>query len=297
MAWYDRSGKLLGTVGAPGPVWDPAISPDEKLIVFRRQTASGSDLWLRDLALGPEQRFTTVLSFNIAPFWSPSGDRVVFRSTRSGGSGNLYQKAASGTGQDELLLTNGNNKVPMQWSRDGQFIVYSEFDLKTKWNIWLLPMDKAAERKPVVFLRSEFNELFGQLSPDIHWMAYTSDETGQREVYVRPFPSGEGKRRISIAGGEQPRWRADGKELFFVGTDGKVMAVAVKATAGTKSSFEPGVPEALFEAHLAPSYNGSLFEYDVTADGKRFLLDTVAGRSASAPLLNVIVNWDAGLKK
>jgi len=140
----------------------------------------------------------------------------VFASARGGRIFNLYQKAVTGTVQDELLLANGNSKRPSQWSRDGRFIVYSEDDPKTKDDIWLLPMDGGADRKPAPFLHSEFNELHGQLSPDSHWMAYTSDKTGQREVYVTPFPTGEGETRISIAGGEQPRWRGDGKELFFV---------------------------------------------------------------------------------
>jgi dipeptidyl aminopeptidase/acylaminoacyl peptidase len=295
MAWYDRRGMLLGTIGEPGVVYEPAISPDEKSIVFRRNSATGSDLWLRDLTREAEQRFTTDPSFNVAPLWSPHGDRVAFTSYRRGGIGSLYQKAATRMGQDELLLATGTFTSTTQWSRDGRFIVYNERDPKTKFDIWVLPIDSGAERRPFPFLRSEFNEFFGQLSPDIHWMAYTSDETGQREVYVRSFPTGEGQWRISLAGGEQPRWRGDGKELFFVSADGKMMAVTVKAVAGTQPSFEPGALQPLFEAHLAYG-GGPVFEYDVTADGKRFLLDTV-GSSASAPLLNLIVNWDAGLRK
>src|SRR5215470_16170423 len=158
-------------------------------------------------------------------------------------------------------------------------------------------MDSAAERKPVPFLRSQFNELFGQLSADGHWMAYTSDESGQREVYVRQFPSAEGEKRISITGGEQPRWRGDGRELFFVGGDRKMMAVAIKAMAGPKPTVEVEAPRPLFESHLAQTIFSPAFEYDVTADGKRFLLSTVAGGSASTLLLNVVLNWDAGLKK
>jgi Tol biopolymer transport system component len=303
MAWYDRSGKLLGTVGSAGLVYEPAISPDEKSVVFRREAANligVSDLWLRDLARGAEQRFTTNASANWAPFWSPQGDRIAFASTRNGGIYNLYQKAASATGQDELLFANGNSKRPSQWSQDGRFIVYSELDPKTKYDIWVLPIERGVERKPVPFLRSEFNELHGQLSPDSRWMAYTSDESGQREVYVRPFPASERQWRISIAGGDQPRWRGDGKELFFVGGDGKMMVVAVKTVAGPKPSFEPGSPQPLLEAHLVAFGFTVVFEYDVTADGKRFLLDTIGtigGGLASPPLLNVVVNWDARLKK
>jgi len=304
LAWYDRGGKLLGDVGAAGFVFEPAISPDEKSVVFRRQSdirTGVSDLWLRDLSRGAEQRFTTDASFNVAPFWSPRGDRIVFGSTRGAPDlyqriFNLYQKAASGTGRDELLFANGASKWPSQWSRDGRFVVYSENDPKTKYDIWVLPMEGGAERKPIPFLHSEFNELHGQLSPDSGWMAYTSDESGQREVYVRPFPGGEFQRRISIAGGEQPRWRGDGKELFFVGADGRMMAVAVKAVTGAKPSFEPATPQPLFNADVMALGYSVVLEYDVTADGKRFLVDTTGG-SASAPPLTVVVNWDAGLKK
>jgi len=291
MAWYDRGGRLLGAVGAPGRVFDPAISPDEKSVAFQR----GADVWLRDLARGAEQRLTADGSINSVPFWAPDGGRVAFNSNRGEGVFNLYQKAANGSGKDELLLATPYNKGVDQWSRDGQFVVYSQADPRTKNDIWVLPMNGSAERKPVPVVRSEFDELFGQLSPDSHWIAYTSDESGQREVYVRPFPASEGQWRISITGGEQPRWRGDGKELFFVSADNKMMAVAVKAAVGPPASFEPGTPQALFEAHLTQGPVNTLFQYDVTADGKRFLLDS-AGAGGSPPL-TVVVNWDAGLNK
>jgi Tol biopolymer transport system component/predicted Ser/Thr protein kinase len=296
MAWYDRSGKLLGSVGTPGRIFAPAISPDAKWIVFNRaSTMSSNDISLRDLTRGTEQRLTTDVSLNYSAVWSPKGDRIAYQSNRAGGVFNLYQRKASATGQDELLLATGNNKAPTQWSRDGRFLIFSERH-RTGFDIWLLPMEDRVERKPASFLRSEFNKLYAQLSPDGHWMAYTSDESGRREVYVRPFPAGEGQWPISIAGGEQPRWRGDGKELFFVGADRKMMAVRVKTSAKTKA-FEPLVPEPLFEAHLAGSPGDLEFQYDVTADGKQFLLDTIAGGQSSAPLLNMVVNWDAGLKK
>jgi serine/threonine protein kinase len=295
IAWYDRTGKLLQDVGDAASVLDPAISPDEKVVAFRRLRASGADLWLWELGRGAAQRFTTDPSINLTPFWSPRGDRIVFGSSRRGAV-SLYQKAASGTGPDELLLPEGGtNRFPTQWSRDGRFIILSEINPKTSHDILVLPMDSGTERKAMPFLHSEFNELFGQLSPDSRWMAYTSDESGQREVYVQPFPSGEGKWKVSIAGGEQPRWRGDGKELFFVGADSKMMSVAVKATLGAKLSFEPATPQPLFETHLAQPPANNVFEYDVTRDGKRFLLDSTG--SASGPTLNVEVNWQSGLKK
>jgi serine/threonine protein kinase len=297
MTWYDRGGKPLGAVGTPGLGFDPAISPDEKSLVFRRPSDVGTDVVVRDLARGTEQRVTTGTFIKITPLWSPRSDRIAFASRRDGGISNLYQKAASGTGQDELLLSVTNNTQLDQWSRDGRFIVYSENDPKTRQDLWVLPMDGGVERKPVPFLRSEFNEFSGQLSPDDHWMAYTSDESGQREVYVRPFPAGEGRWKISLAGGEQPRWRGDGKELFFVSADGKMTSVAVEATVGTNASFRPGAPEPLFETHLARVGSAVVAQYDVTADGKRFLLNNTGVGGASTSMLNAVVNWDVGLKK
>jgi len=199
-------------------------------------------------------------------------------------------------GEGEKLLPAGHAPQITQWSKDGRFIIFDERDTKTKFDLWVLPMNGGAERKPVPFLRSQFNEFMGQLSPDGHWMAYTSDESGEREVHVRSFPDGELEKRISIGGGEQPRWRGDGRELFFVGGDGKMMAVAVNAMAGTKPTFEVETPRPLFDSHLAQFAQNAVFEYDVTADGKRFLLNTVVG-GTPAPLLNVVLNWDAGLKK
>jgi Tol biopolymer transport system component/predicted Ser/Thr protein kinase len=301
IGWYDRSGKSLGPVGAPGEVGQPSISPDEKSVAFSRSRGAGSpgfDLWVRDLSRGTETRFTSNASFNVAPFWSPQGDRIVFAS--KGGVYNLYQKAASGSGQEELLLAEPNvNSIPTQGSRDGRFIVYVELDPKTNYDLWVLPTEGAAsERKPIPFLRTEFNELFGQLSPDSHWMAFTSNRSGRREVYVRPFPPTDGEWTISIAGGEQPRWRGDGKELFFEAADGKMMAVPVKAIAGVKPSFEPGAPVALFDTRMVSGGPGDVvFEYDVTADGKRFLINTAGGAGATSPPLTVVANWNAGVKK
>src|SRR5262249_13151885 len=150
MLWYDRGGNVLETVGAPGPVGEPAIGPDEKSIVFRRTAGETADLWLRDLARGVEQRFTTLANpqrtalINAAPLWSPRGDHIAFSSNRDGGIVNLYQKQTNGTGEDEKLLTIGQSILATQWSRDGRFIVFQTQDPKTKGDIWILPMDSGA---------------------------------------------------------------------------------------------------------------------------------------------------------
>ena len=306
IGWYDRAGKPVGPMGTSGEVLYPAISPDEKTMAFQRKsTPASSDLWLRDLNRGTDMRFTTDVSANATPLWSPMGDRIVFASNRKGGVYNLYQKVTSGSGQDELLLENSNTKFPTQWSKDGRFIVYIENDAKGKQHIWVLPVDASVasgpgRQKEVSFLKnSEFNEEFGQLSPDSHWMAYTSDESGRREVYVRPFPVAEGQWKISVSGGQKPRWSGDGNEIFFEAADGKMTAVMVKPAIGSKTSFGRSTPQALFDAHMVHGERDVLFQYDVAADGQRFLVNTanVADGPASTDPLTVVVNWTAGLRQ
>ena len=296
LAWYDRSGQELTPLGRIPSFGTPALSPDEKFAAFMRGTGI-LNLWLRDLVRGTETRFTSSAAVDATPVWSPTGDRIVFSSNRTDGVYQLFQKSATGSGQDEVLFTNPNTKLPYHWSRDGRFIVYGEIDPKTKGDLWVLPMEGAdKERKPVPFLQTEFDELMAQFSPDGQWMAYTSDQSGKREVYVRPFPRAEGQWTISLAGGEQPRWRGDGKELFFEAADGKMMAVPVKASAGPKPTFEAGTPVALFDAHMAHNSTRVPLDYDVAADGKRFLITTTAGGEKAAPPLSVVVNWNAAGK-
>jgi eukaryotic-like serine/threonine-protein kinase len=293
IAWFDRAGKFLGSISHGS---FPSISPDEKAIAFNRTAATGmSDLWKWDLVRGTDTRLTSDASRNNEPFWSPHGDRIVFRSERNNANGNLYERATNGSEQDELLVKTPNNKLLSQWSRDGQFIVYAENDRKTGWDIWMLPVrdDGKPRGMPTPFLQTEFGEFQGQLSPNGRWMAYVSDESSQREVYVRPFPVSDGKWKVSTGGGVQPRWRGDGNELFFVTPEGKMMAVPVKAIAGPKPSFEPGTPVALFDAHLDTA--GLAVRYDVTLDGTRFFVETIAASSPAR--LTVWANWITGLKK
>ena len=304
MVWYDRAGKVIGLVGRPGVIFTPAISPDEKSIAYSRRASSGAaDIWLRDLSRGIETRFTTDPSGNYAPIWSPSSDRIVWVSSQRG-SLNLYEKSTGTSGQGEPLLaatraesafTFTSTLGPDQWSRDGRFIVYSQLASSGKRDLWVLPVG-TSDRKSTAFLKTNFDVILGQLSPDSRWMAYTSDETGQREVYVRTFPSGEGVWPISTGGGNQPRWRGDGKELFYAGADGMMMAVPIRTVTGPKPSLEPGAPVPLFESHIiATPQTGGVFQYDVTADGKRFLV--VTNFAGATPPLTVVVNWHAGLKK
>ena len=286
LTWFDRSGKVVGTIGTPGDVSVPAISSDGTEVAFSRFDTQTSfyDLWLYDLARGSTSRFTFNSKSNTFPVWSPDGSHIVFQSTRDGVP-NLYQKATSGTAQDEPLDRAARDTRPMDWSRDSRYIIEEIRDAKS-YNIWVLPL--FGDRKPFPYLQNDFNERFAKLSPNGQWLAYVSDETKRNEVYVQSFsgtPSGAGgKWQVSTSGGNYPVWSRDGKELFFIGSDQKLMAVEVNSGA----KFEAGVPKPLFETRGATSF-------DVSKDG-RFLIATQTEQSASTPI-TVVVNWMAGLKK
>jgi eukaryotic-like serine/threonine-protein kinase len=253
------------------------------------QNAAG-DIWLLELSRGISTRLTSDAAYDWRPVWSPDGSRVAFASNRKGPM-NLYQRLVAG-GADELLLASGNRLIPTDWSSDGRFVIYEQLDPKTRSDLWVLPLE--GDRKPLPFVQTEFDETEGRVSPDGRWMAYTSNESGTEEVYVQRFRGVEGapasaagrRWRVSTNGGHGPAWRRDGKELFYIARDLKLMAVEVKAS----STFELGIAKGLFETTLAVNIG-----YDVAADGQHFLV-TVAAEDASSPV-TVVVNWTAGLKR
>jgi Tol biopolymer transport system component len=171
-------------------------------------------------------------------------------------------------GAEELLLKATTNSQPTDWSRDGRFIVYAKLDQKSQWDLWVLPMDRAqADRAPVAFLQTEFNEHLGRLSPDGGWLAYVSDESGTNEVYVRRFPSGDRKARVSVNGVNEPRWDGEGRELFYLAPDARLMAVTIKLG----SNVEIGSTAALFKTRIGPARNSGFdVNYTVSRDGRRF---------------------------
>jgi hypothetical protein len=186
------------------------------------------------------------------------------------------------------LLKSDYLNFPTDWSWDGRFIIYRQLDPKTKWDVWVLPVTGGGEAFPAV--QTEANEIAGSLSPDGRWLAYASDVSGRYEVYVQSFPGGDGKRQVSIGGGAHPRWRRDGRELFYSAADGKLMA----APAPRGESFETDAAVALFEFRAGTAQGFA--PYAVTGDGRRFLINTVAEPEPNAPL-TVVVNWTAGVKK
>ena len=287
LGWFDRQGKSLGAEGATydfrgaGAV---AISPDGTRVATARNAGGSSNIWLTTLSSGSETRFTFDPPVNFNPAWSGDGNSIAFTSNRAG-STDLYQHASSGAGRDELLLKSDHSKNVNDLSRDGRFLLYAETDPKTNHDLWVLPMDGGL--KPVLFLRTEFNELNAKFSPDGHWVAYESDESGRSEVYVRPFPAANGKWLVSRDGGTLPRWRGDGKELYYLAANRNLMAIPVAAGG---SAFQPGTPTALFQAPPNPA------GWDVTADGGRFLFTVPTGETAQTPF-TVVQNWMSLLKK
>ena len=226
------------------------------------------------------------------PVWSPDGTRIAFASARSGVS-DLYVKSATGAGTEELLLKSPLLKHSSDWSRDGRWLVYTVTDPKTRRDVWVLSM---SDRKPQPYLQTPFNESHAQLSPDGRFMAYESDESGIYEVYVRPFPDANtGKWQISSGGGGQPKWRPDGKELFYLDSQKRLTAAAIKITG---AALERSTPVALFESNATGSYStaGGLSQrYGVLDNGQRFVVVQAADQGANPPM-DVVVNWVAGRK-
>ena len=291
LTWFDRRGKRLGTVGVPGAYLTVALSLDGTRAAVSRLDANPA-LWLVDLSRGTAARFTFGSSAALLGTWSPDSTRIIFA---SGSTMDLYQKSASGVRDAELLLETNEPKWPMNCSQDGRFLLYTTMNPKTtKRDLWLLPLE--GEKTPFPLLSTEFNHRNGQLSPDGRWLAYTSDESGRDEVYVRTFSpessgaaSDEGKWLLSTHGGSEPQWRGDGKELYYLAPDRNVMAVECVTT----PVFVAGPPKALF---AAPQSTATFpYGWDVTPDGKRFLF-SAQEEQKEAPF-TVVLNWTSLLKK
>jgi len=290
LTWFDRSGKRLSVLDDLAPNASPKLSPDGKrlaVVIIDPQTGR-PDIWLYELARGTKTRFTFDPAGERDPIWSPDGTRIVFTSNRRGHF-DLYQKAASGAGSEELLLESNLDKTPTSFSPDGQFLLYSALDPMTKADMWVLPL--GGDKKPFPFLKTQFTESFGQFSPNGRWIAYRSDESRGGEIYVAPFPGPGGQRQISTAGGRQPRWRGNGKELFYLAPDDKMMAAEVNGAGPT--TLQVGSVRPLFEVRQAVTGG---FVYDVTGDGQRFLINAALEQKASSPI-TLVQNWSAATKR
>jgi Tol biopolymer transport system component/predicted Ser/Thr protein kinase len=301
LTWFNRQGNALGAIGEPGYDLILSLSPDGTRAAVSEldvQTLN-TNIWLVDLSRGTKTRFTIGSEHDNFPVWSADGNRIIFRSIRGAGM-SFYERSYSGAGSEELLLTlNGPSGFPVDWSRDGRFLLFGVNDPKTSFDLWTLPLD--GSRKPVPFLRTEFTETGGQFSPDGRWIAYYSNESGRGELYVQPFDPakgspGAGKWMVSKGGALSGHWRRGGKELLYLSPDATVMKVDISVT----PAFHAGPPERLFQLPLAFQQARSLFNLgylvDVTEDGNRFLV-AMPMNQPPRPVFNVVLNWPAVLKQ
>jgi len=294
LVWFNREGKPLGTLGPPAIyAGGLAFSPDGRRLAFDQTDSTGNtDIWVMDVARNAPTRFTFDRAVDNNPVWSPDGSRLYFSSDRNGlGPLTIFQKDASGVGNEQPLWKGR----PDDCSPDGRYLLSSLIDPKTKADLWVGPAPGGpGEQKPTPYLQTSFDERNGRFSPDGHWIAYASDESGdQHQIYVQSFPIGAGKFMVSTAGGVQPRWRRDGKELFYIAADGKLMAVDVKMS----PKFDAGTPKALFDPRILGGGGSSgFFRYDVTPDGQRFLVNSMATptETAAPEPITVVLNWNAG---
>jgi Tol biopolymer transport system component len=287
LEWFDRSGKEMGAVGKPDVYANVNLAPNGKLVaVDKTDTANqNSDVWVYDLQSESTKRMTFDPAIDAMPVWSPDGTRMVFSSSRKQ-SFDLYLKNTDGTQEERAIeATPAQDKYPSAWSRDGKYLLYTRDT-----ELWFLTLPEMSSQ---LFLKTSSAMRNSQFSPDAKWVAYASNESGRWEIYVTSFPDAHGKWQVSNGGGDQPRWRGDGKELFYLSADGKIVAVPVKEGA----NFNSGAPVALFQANpRQPVATSEHVVYDVTQDGQRFLINTYVKNGVVQPM-TVVLNWDAEVKK
>jgi eukaryotic-like serine/threonine-protein kinase len=288
LLWLDRSGKKVGGVPGADTYMSPRISPDGKRVLYTL-VAPWYEVWSYDMSLGVKTRLTFGTGSgraHLSAVWSPDGQSIAYVSIRAGKWG-VYEKAADGSGNEEVLMEDTQSiKYMNDWSPDGKYLAF-QHALQGMNEIWMLPL--AGERKPIPFLQSQFPAILSSFSPNGKWLAYCSTESGEQKVYVVPFPGPGGKWQVSPGGGCYARWRRDGKELFYLSPDNRIMAAEIK-TEG--SSFTIGAVKPLFETRV---YRSTFGGYDVAADGQRFMICYEPGQPNVA--ITLVENWDAELKK
>jgi len=270
------------------------LSPDQKSVVVAMTDAATAqpDLWVLGLARGTISRLTSDPATDWFPAWSADGGRLLFGSNRLGGTA-IFEKTVGG-GQEEPgaegVVSAAGATFPIDVSGDGGLLLYGQLTTRG-YDLGVLTL--TGERKASTFLATPFNEAQARFSPNTRWVAYASDESGRFEVYVRPFPAASGQTQISIAGGTQPEWRRDGKELFYISADGRLTAVPVTTDGAT---FSAGPSRGLFDVEVPEPNPPFPTDYAVTADGQRFLVNTVVDQP-TRPALTVILNWQEELKQ
>jgi eukaryotic-like serine/threonine-protein kinase len=286
MTWFSLKGKELGKIGQPAYYTNPALSPGGNRLAVGLGVPGNRDIWVYDLKRGTGSRLTFKPADDLNPAWSPDGSRILFTSTRDG-QRDIFEKSADGLGNAQPVYASKQQAKSLNaTSPDGRYAIYDTTALA---NLWILPL--FGERKPFPFVHGGFQAAEAQFSPNGRYIAYASEETGKREVYVQTFPQHLGKGEVSTSGGMEPMWRRDGKELFYLSLDDRLMAVNVKTD---PPPFQAGIPKPLFQVKLiAGDWRN---RYVVSPDGQRFLMLVPAGQAKPVPIV-VVVNWPALLKK
>jgi Tol biopolymer transport system component len=295
--WFDRDGHVIGTAGDPGPYNQLALSPNERYVAVSRgvEVLGDRDIWVIDVTRGVQSRLTFDPDADQSPVWSPDGSSVVFEGRRSGRV-SMRKKLVNAATPDESILEGSSSPgsvtlAPTDWSTDGRYIAYSQRMSTSNSDIWALPL--FGDRKPFPIVQTEFSETSATFSPDGRWVAYSSSLGGESNVFAQPFPAAGERYQVSRDGGTEPRWRGDGKELFYMTPDGTMMAVTVE----TSVRFEFGSPRVLFPTGADTQLQFTLGRrYAVTKDGKRFLVIRGSAESRLAPV-TVITNWPATIRK
>lgn len=288
LTWFDRSGKTLGVIGEPGPYMGAAIAPDEKQVLASVAPSNQSNIWTFDLVRGVRSRITFNDASDFNPTWSPDGRKLIYTSLAAGHFRFVLRDVA--TGSEEVILESDAAGVPAvtSWSADGQRILYTHGGPKTRADVWWMSL---ADRKPHLYIGTPFLETGGRFSPDGKWIAYFSNETGTNEVYVAPFPPTGARWQVSSGGGLIPRWRSDGRELFYVSPGTSPALIAVPIILGAAPEIGRGLK--LFDLRAGPP---SLTMYDVTRDGRRFVVNSRVGDEAPPAPLSVVQHFDRELR-
>jgi len=285
LEWVSRQGAVLRAIGEPEDdlIASPELSADEQSVVVFLQRTGDNDIWVIELARNLAHRVTDGPPADAHPMWDPDGQHIVFSSRRFGGGGPARQAVSGGAA--EPLFASGETGLPLSWTRDRKYILIRRDGAKNGAD--LVAVATAGERREIPVAQSQYDETEGQFSPDGKWVAFVSNESGRAEVFVQSFPEGRARTQVSTSGGTQIRWSADGKEIFYIATDGKMMAVPI---ALRDASVDVKLPAPLFQTHLATGTNvlGIKPQYAVSRDG-RFLLN-IAVEAASPPIV-VLVNW------
>jgi serine/threonine protein kinase len=289
LVWVGRDGKELGALAPPAMYYSPRVSHDGKRVgvdISDDQTAKG-DIWMFDLVRNTSTRVTFDPVNESAPTFSPDDKQIAMVSEKLGNI-DLFRRASSGAGTEEQLVANTSFKIPLSISPDGRWLAFVSSERGTsQWDLLVVDLTTKAV-KPL--LNTRFNEWGANFSPDGKWIAYSSDETGKQEVYVQQFPESNGKIIVSRGGGQSPRWRGDGRELYYISPDRRMMAVPITYT----PQFDSGLPQPLF-ADVDLRDLPVTAQYDVSADGQRFLLNRAVGELGSRPL-TIVQNWTAALE-